>query len=92
MRWSLRYLLTMGRFREIERKFDTQVGTSLPDLSAVDGVAAVTEPTETTLEATYFDTPPRNASRCGAEPADRTRAGISSSPRAATNVPRSGGR
>lgn len=46
----------MGRFREIERKFDTEPGASLPDLSTVDGVATVTEPSDTALEATYFDT------------------------------------
>lgn len=47
----------MGRFREIERKFDTRVGVPLPDLSGVTGVESVTEPAETVLEATYFDTP-----------------------------------
>lgn len=47
----------MGRFHEIERKFDTRVGVSLPDFSTVGGVATVTEPAETVLEATYFDTP-----------------------------------
>lgn len=47
----------MGRFREIERKFDTQVGAPLPDLSTVDRVVTITEPAETTLDATYFDTP-----------------------------------
>ncbi|MGH3904416.1 MAG: CHAD domain-containing protein [Pseudonocardiaceae bacterium] len=46
----------MGRFREIERKFDTTVGTPLPDLTDVGGIATVTDPAETTLEATYFDT------------------------------------
>jgi CHAD domain-containing protein len=46
----------MGRFREIERKFEVEPGNPLPDLTTVDGVATVTEPTETNLEATYFDT------------------------------------
>ncbi|HEU0088084.1 MAG TPA: CYTH domain-containing protein, partial [Pseudonocardiaceae bacterium] len=46
----------MGRFSEIERKFDADAGTALPDLCTVDRVAAVTEPIETRLEATYFDT------------------------------------
>lgn len=46
----------MGRFREIERKFEVEPGNPLPDLTTVDGVATVTEPSETNLEATYFDT------------------------------------
>ncbi len=46
----------MGRIREIERKFDTTAGTPLPDLTNVGGIATATEPVETTLEATYFDT------------------------------------
>ncbi|MGH3793322.1 MAG: CHAD domain-containing protein [Pseudonocardiaceae bacterium] len=47
----------MDRFSEIERKFDTDASTALPDLDVVDGVTTVTDPVETTLEATYFDTP-----------------------------------
>lgn len=46
----------MDCFHEIERKFDADAGSPLPDLRSVDGVATVTDPAETTLEATYFDT------------------------------------
>ncbi|MGH3913888.1 MAG: CHAD domain-containing protein [Pseudonocardiaceae bacterium] len=46
----------MDRFHEIERKFDINAGTPLPDLHSVDGIATVTDPLESTLEATYFDT------------------------------------
>ncbi|MGY1743744.1 MULTISPECIES: CYTH and CHAD domain-containing protein [unclassified Blastococcus] len=41
---------------EIERKLEPGPGFGLPDLTAVDGVAAVGEPVEHHLSATYFDT------------------------------------
>ncbi|MGZ4531311.1 MAG: CYTH and CHAD domain-containing protein [Mycobacteriaceae bacterium] len=44
------------RHRETERKFDAHPDTPLPDLTCIKGVVTFTEPVETTLEATYFDT------------------------------------
>ena len=46
----------MARYREVERKFDADPGTPLPDLSGVGDVVTVTDPVQTHLEATYFDT------------------------------------
>jgi CHAD domain-containing protein len=46
----------MGHYSEIERKFDVDDDIPLPDLRGVDAVATVTDPAETALEATYFDT------------------------------------
>jgi inorganic triphosphatase YgiF len=47
----------MPGVREVERKFDAGPSVRLPDLAAaVDAVAAVGEPFETQLDATYFDT------------------------------------
>jgi CHAD domain-containing protein len=42
---------------EIERKLEADDSFALPDLGAADGVTAVDEPEEQTLEATYYDTP-----------------------------------
>jgi CHAD domain-containing protein len=47
----------MTTTREIERKYAPAAGASLPDLTAVSGVATVSDPVTFTLEATYFDTP-----------------------------------
>ena len=44
----------MDRYSEVERKFDADPGALLPDLSGV--AAAVSEPVESQLDATYFDT------------------------------------
>ena len=44
----------MARYREVERKFDADPGAPLPDLSGA--VGAVSDPVETVLDATYFDT------------------------------------
>ena len=44
----------MTRHREIERKFDADLGALLPDLSGAAG--ATSEAVETQLDATYFDT------------------------------------
>ncbi len=44
----------MGRYVEVERKFDVDPGVVLPDLSVT--AAAVSEPVESQLNATYFDT------------------------------------
>jgi CHAD domain-containing protein len=44
----------MSRYQEIERKFDADPGTPLPDLSETGG--AVSDPMESQLDATYFDT------------------------------------
>ena len=41
---------------EIERKFDVDEGWLLPDLTSVEGVAAVDAPQERLLEAVYHDT------------------------------------
>jgi CHAD domain-containing protein len=42
---------------EVERKFETDEGFSLPDLTGVGEVAGVGDPEEQSLEATYYDTP-----------------------------------
>ena len=42
---------------EVERKFEAGEGFSLPDLTGVGEVAAVGDPEEQSLEATYYDTP-----------------------------------
>ncbi|MDQ1481952.1 MAG: hypothetical protein QOF35_28, partial [Actinomycetota bacterium] len=44
----------MARFQEVERKFDADPSTPLPDLS--DGIGELSEPAESQLDATYFDT------------------------------------
>jgi CHAD domain-containing protein len=43
--------------REDERKYTVEPSFALPDLAQLDGVAAVGEPRQAVLEATYFDTP-----------------------------------
>lgn len=49
--------MLMARYREVERKFDVDPGAPLPDLSSVvAAVVAVSDPVETVLDATYFDT------------------------------------
>jgi inorganic triphosphatase YgiF len=47
----------MGDHLEIERKFDVDPGFTLPDLTAVPGVATVTGPESHRLTAVYYDTP-----------------------------------
>jgi CHAD domain-containing protein len=42
---------------EVERKFEADESFSLPDLTGAGAVAAVGDPEEQTLEATYYDTP-----------------------------------
>lgn len=46
----------MGGHVEIERKVEPGPDFTLPDLTAVEGVAAVGEPVEHSLAATYYDT------------------------------------
>ena len=41
---------------EIERKYDVDAGTRVPDLSDVPGIAAVLPPDSVTMSAVYFDT------------------------------------
>jgi inorganic triphosphatase YgiF len=48
---------TMTEHLEIERKFDVSTGFTVPDLAAVPGCAAVSEPVTHHLSATYYDTP-----------------------------------
>ncbi|KUH35493.1 MULTISPECIES: CYTH and CHAD domain-containing protein [Streptomyces] len=43
--------------REIERKYEAEPGTRLPDLTAVRGVAAVLDRGVAELDAVYYDTP-----------------------------------
>ena len=45
-----------GGFIETERKYDAAAGFALPDLTGLDGVAAVTGPQTYRLRAIYFDT------------------------------------
>ena len=47
----------MTEHLEIERKFDVSTGFTVPDLAAVPGCAAVSEPVTHHLSATYYDTP-----------------------------------
>jgi inorganic triphosphatase YgiF len=47
----------MGDHLEIEDKFDVDPGFTLPDLTAVPGVATVTGPDVHRLTAVYYDTP-----------------------------------
>ncbi len=42
---------------EVERKYEADETFALPDLTGAGGVAAVGEPEEQSLEATYYDTP-----------------------------------
>ena len=42
---------------EVERKFEADETFVLPDLTGAGGVAAVGDPEEQSLEATYYDTP-----------------------------------
>jgi CHAD domain-containing protein len=44
----------MSRYQEIERKFDADPGTPLPDLSETGGT--VSDPVQSQLDARYFDT------------------------------------
>jgi CHAD domain-containing protein len=46
----------VSEHREVERKFDAEPGTALPDLVSVPGVARTGPPLSTRLEATYLDT------------------------------------
>jgi CHAD domain-containing protein len=47
----------MSRVREVERKFDADANVGLPDLvTVVKAMATVSDPLETQLDATYFDT------------------------------------
>ncbi|MGW5237820.1 CHAD domain-containing protein [Monashia sp. NPDC004114] len=45
-----------SQHREVERKYDVDSGTVLPDLVGVDGVASASQQVVHDLEATYFDT------------------------------------
>ena len=45
-----------GEFIETERKYDAEAGFALPDLTGLDGVAAVTGPQTYRLRAIYYDT------------------------------------
>jgi CHAD domain-containing protein len=48
---------------EIERKFDVETRTVLPNLTSAEGVASVDQPSEFQLEAVYFDTPDYDLAR-----------------------------
>ena len=49
--------MAVERVVEEERKYDVDTDTPLPDLDGVAGVVVVGEPTITSLDAVYFDTP-----------------------------------
>ncbi|GLJ61580.1 hypothetical protein GCM10017576_17100 [Microbacterium barkeri] len=53
------------RFVEVERKFDVDPGTPLPDWTAVPGVASATEGEERHLDALYLDTDDLALARAG---------------------------
>src|SRR3954470_7265597 len=46
----------MASKTEVERKYEVPVDFAMPDLTGVAGVAAVGDPVEHQLDATYFDT------------------------------------
>src|SRR5437773_9661662 len=46
-----------GEFIETERKYEAAADFALPDLTGLDGVAAITGPRTYRLRAVYFDTP-----------------------------------
>ena len=46
-----------GDFIETERKYEAAAGFTLPDLTGLDSVAAITAPRTYRLRAVYFDTP-----------------------------------
>ncbi len=50
---------------ELERKYHAGGATALPDLTGIAGVATVTSPEVTTLDATYYDTPDLRLLRAG---------------------------
>ena len=50
---------------EIERKYDADDATVVPDLSGVSGVESVTDPSEHLLTASYFDTPDHQLAASG---------------------------
>jgi CHAD domain-containing protein len=56
---------TVSEHREVERKFDAEPGTALPDLVSVPGVARSGQPVSTRLEATYLDTSTLDLARHG---------------------------
>ena len=47
----------MKTHREVERTYAAAPGASLPDLSALPGIAAIGDPADLDLAAVYFDTP-----------------------------------
>jgi CHAD domain-containing protein len=51
--------------REVERKYDIELGRPLPSLVEADGAMTLTEPVEIQLEAVYFDTPDLRLARRG---------------------------
>ena len=53
----------MDRYREVERKFEAEPGSPLPDLSGAGGT--VGEAVESQLDATYFDTADAQLARHG---------------------------
>lgn len=53
------------RSLEVERKYDADAGTPLPDWSALPGVTSVTEGEERALDARYFDTADAALARSG---------------------------
>jgi len=61
-----------SRFVEIERKFDVDAGTPVPDWTAVPGVARVTAGEERHLDALYLDTDDLVLSRAGVAVRRRT--------------------
>ncbi|NHI16618.1 CYTH domain-containing protein [Microbacterium excoecariae] len=54
-----------SRTIEIERKFDVDPGTPVPDWSTIPGVASVSAGEERHLDATYLDTPSADLARAG---------------------------
>lgn len=58
-------VLMAAALREVERKYDADPGTRLPDLSGLPEVVSQSEPDELILEATYYDTEDLDLARAG---------------------------
>jgi len=48
--------MASSRHLEIEHKYDVSVDAVIPDLSGIEGIERIGEPTEHVLVASYFDT------------------------------------
>lgn len=61
-----------SRSIEIERKFDVDAGTPVPDWTRIDGVVRVSDGEPRALDAVYYDTDARDLARAGVAVRRRT--------------------